>query len=72
MLSWDMQVYAKARYNLLGKGDHWFPGERADKLAELDLGESLKESPHADRIPALLAEIHESLSGEAVARLSQQ
>jgi uncharacterized protein len=70
--AFDMREYAQARYNLLGSGGHWFPGYKADRLAELDLRESLRHSPYAADIPARLASIHEKLNGQTVKRLSQQ
>jgi uncharacterized protein len=71
-IAYDMVDYAKMRYNLLGNGGHWFPGNRVDRLADVDLRPCLAHSPHADKIPALLAEAHEWLGGDAVKRLSQQ
>lgn len=70
-LAYDMIDYGKMRYNLLGQGDHWFPGNRADKLAELDLRECLINSPQAAKIPQMLAKAHEILGGTEVKRLSQ-
>ncbi|NJN22338.1 MAG: aldo/keto reductase [Leptolyngbya sp. RL_3_1] len=70
MEAFDMEEYAKARYNLLGGGGHWFPGEKAAKLGEVDIEGAIARSPHCDRIPALLAETHARLAGEAVQRLS--
>ncbi|MEO1619828.1 MAG: aldo/keto reductase [Cyanobacteria bacterium J06632_3] len=70
--AFDMTEYAKARYNLLGGASHWFPGNRADNVSKVDLSESLRNSPHADVIPARLAKIHEMIGGAAVKRLSQQ
>jgi uncharacterized protein len=69
-LAWGMEGYAKARYNLLGNAGHWFPGEKLDKLEELDLSECLAASPHRDVIPGLLQEIREMFAGESVRRLS--
>jgi len=71
VLAYGMVDYAKARYNLLGNGSHWFPGEKADKVADLDLRACLAASPHADRIPALLAETHQRLAGPEVKRLAE-
>jgi len=70
-IAYDMLDYAKMRYNLLGNGNHWFPGNKADQLDRLDLHPCLSRSPHADKIPALLAQAHQLLIGEAVQRLSQ-
>ncbi|XGV97249.1 MAG: aldo/keto reductase [Leptolyngbya sp. BL-A-14] len=71
-LAYDMVEFGKMRYNLLGNGGHWFPGASGDRVAELDLRQCLANSPHADRIPALLAETHELLGGQKVQRLSKQ
>jgi predicted aldo/keto reductase-like oxidoreductase len=68
--AFDMQEYAEARYNLLGNGGHWFPGNQADKLAEVDIRAAIAQSPHADKIPALLADTHNRLKGQKVQRLS--
>ncbi|MGB5913569.1 MAG: aldo/keto reductase, partial [Phormidesmis sp.] len=70
--AFDMTDYAKARYNLLGGASHWFPGNKADDLAQVDLTESLRNSPHAATIPDRLAKIHAIIGGADVKRLSQQ
>lgn len=68
--AFDMEAYAQARYNLLGNGGHWFPGQQAKDVATHDLAAVLARSPHRDRIPALLADTHARLQGKAVQRLS--
>ncbi|MDZ7995850.1 MAG: aldo/keto reductase [Nostoc sp. EfeVER01] len=70
-IAYDLVDYAKMRYNLLGNGGHWFPGNKADRLDELDLGKSLTRNPHADKIPQLLKQAHQMLAGEEVKRLSR-
>jgi uncharacterized protein len=67
--AFDMTEYGKMRYNLLGKGDHWFPGNQADTVAALDFKDYLRNSPHAKAIPAALADAHALLSGQEVKRL---
>ncbi|MBD2724893.1 aldo/keto reductase [Nostoc sp. FACHB-892] len=70
-IAYDMIDYAKMRYNLLGNGGHWFPGNKANRLDELDLRQCLARNPHADKIPQVLAQTHQMLAGEAVQRLSK-
>jgi len=70
-IAYDLTEYAKMRYNLLGNGGHWFPGNKAKQIERLDLRSCLANSPHADKIPAILAEAHKLLSGAEVKRLSQ-
>ncbi|ACK69636.1 aldo/keto reductase [Gloeothece citriformis PCC 7424] len=69
-LAYDMIEYGKARYNLLGNGGHWFPGQNAAKVNELDLTDCLKNSPYGDKIPYLLGDTHRLLGGAQVQRLS--
>lgn len=71
VLAFDMLEYAKMRYNLLGNGGNWFPGQRAANVRELDLSQCLRHSTHAAVIPDLLAETDALLGGEAVKRLQQ-
>lgn len=71
-LAYDMLAYAKMRYNMLDNASHWFPGNKANRVKELDLRQCLQESPYADKIPALLEDAHQLLGGQEVKRLSQQ
>ena len=57
----DLVDWGKMRYNLLGQGEHWFPGEHMGKLDETGLTDALRKSPFADRIPEILTETHRLL-----------
>jgi uncharacterized protein len=63
--------WAKMRYNLLGQGDHWFPGENGAKAGELPLGNALDKNRFAERIPGILQEAHRLFFEAPKKRLSQ-
>jgi uncharacterized protein len=71
-IAYEMVEYGKMRYNLLENAGHWFPGAKADNIAGLDFSTCLANSPHAAKIPDLLAETDRLLGGMEVKRLSQQ
>ncbi|MDP3981502.1 MAG: aldo/keto reductase [Chlamydiota bacterium] len=69
-LAFDMISYGKMRYNLLGSGGHWFPGNKANRIDNKDIYNCCRNSPHAGKIAQLLIETHNLLDDEPVQRLS--
>lgn len=69
--AFDMTAYGKMRYNMLGNGGHWFPGQKIDQLDWDNLPALLAASPVADQIPDVLREAHAALNAEEVKRLSE-
>lgn len=69
--AFDMEEYAKMRYNMLGTSGHWFPGRNVAELESTDITPALAKSPFRDRIPHILRATHARLAGETVKRLSQ-
>ena len=66
----DLVDWGKMRYNLLGQGDHWFPGEHVAKLDMEKVAPCLEDSPLADRIPGILTEAHSLMHDQEQKRLS--
>jgi hypothetical protein len=67
----DLVEWGKMRYNLLGQGDHWFPGENAAAVDGKKLRPFLEQSPFAAKIPDVLREAHSLLFEKPKTRLSQ-
>ncbi|MDG2990570.1 aldo/keto reductase [Candidatus Synechococcus calcipolaris G9] len=71
--AYDLVDYARMRYNLLGNGGHWFPGQNAAQVkeVELELKTCLQGNPQGDRILDILDQAHELLGSSPQKRLSQ-
>jgi predicted aldo/keto reductase-like oxidoreductase len=73
--AYELIDYGKMRYNLLGNGGHWFPGNKADRLAEVDRQELLRAlvgSPFPERVLDALEHAHRLLAGKPLSRLQRQ
>ena len=73
-VGWDMREYGKMRYNLLGNGGHWFPGQNVSKLddsASRKLRDVLADTRFGRTVRDLLDEAHDLLAGEEVKRLTE-
>jgi predicted aldo/keto reductase-like oxidoreductase len=74
--AFDLEGFARARYGLLGNGDHWFPGSNVDPLdasvSEAELLTVLADSPWAEQIPGILRQLRQRLGGDPVKRLQQE
>jgi predicted aldo/keto reductase-like oxidoreductase len=64
-------TWAKARYNLLGRADDWFPGENAGSFDEDEMRRVLAKSPFPERLVAALRDAHAMLHDAPVERLSK-
>jgi hypothetical protein len=69
--TYDMTEYAKDRYNLLGSGGHWVPGQKVEKVDWNMLREALNGYSFAGRIPEMLREAHEWFDEGEKKRLSE-
>lgn len=70
--AFDLVEYSKMRYNLLGNGGHWFPGQPAGKFDRQKLWDCLAHSPHREKVLEILQATDQLLTGEKVQRLSRQ
>ena len=67
--AFDLLEYARMRYNLLGNGSHWFPGNPLTAASLEDLARALSRSPHRERILEMIPQIHRTLAGRRRRRL---
>ena len=68
----DLMEWGRSLYNLLGNGDHWFPGQNAAFFNEDEMRAVLCHHPLGDEIPNILREAHRMFYDKPVKRLSQQ
>lgn len=70
--TYDLIEYGKMRYNLLGNGGHWFPGNKVTDLEDPELEKIITNSPFKDKIPGLLAEADNLFKGAEIKRLHKE
>jgi predicted aldo/keto reductase-like oxidoreductase len=69
-LAYDLVEYGKMRYNLLGQGGHWFPGQSLGALSADDLRPALQNCPHPEETLRRLLAARHLFAGEKKQRLS--
>ena len=72
--AWELESYVRARYGLMGKANHWFPGANAngldDTVSSEALRRSLARSPWTDRVIGILRELKGRFGQSSAERLS--
>ena len=69
-LAYDLVDYGKMRYNLLGQGGHWFPGQSMGNLTVDELRPALNHCPDPEETLRRLFAAREMFAGEKRQRLS--
>lgn len=69
--AYGLVEYGKMRYNLLGQGGHWFPGQSLGTLTAEDLRPALRACPDPEETLHRLLAARDLLAGTKVERLSK-
>ncbi len=70
-IAYDLVDYARMRYNLLGQGGHWFPGQPLGLLTAEQIRPFLARCPNPEETLRRLLAARDLLAGEKVERLSR-
>lgn len=70
-LAYDLVEYGRMRYNLLGQGGHWFPGQSLGSLTADDLRPALRQCPDPEEALRRLLAARDLFAGEKMQRLSR-
>ena len=63
-----LESFAKARYNMLGKSGHWFPGQNAQNFDEEAILKVCADNPYGYEIPMRLREANRLFGDEEIAK----
>ena len=69
--AFDLKEYGKSRFNLMGNADHWFPGEKPEKIEPSAWQQIAIQSGLGPQLIEILQEMVNTLGGEEVKRLSE-
>lgn len=69
-LAYDLVEYGKMRYNLLGQGGHWFPGQSLGNLTAEDLRPFLRDCPDPEETLRRLLAARDLFAGKPIKRAS--
>ena len=69
-LAYDLVEYGKMRYNLLGQGGHWFPGQSLGALTADELRPALRDCADSEETLRRLLAARTLFAGEKKQRLS--
>ena len=77
LIDWlDMEGFAKARYQLLGNGSHWFPGNNSNLLdtdvSEVQLLKVLEGHINPKKVIKKLRTLKENFGDKVAKRLSKK
>ena len=70
-IAYDLVDYARMRYNLLGQGGHWFPGQPLGLLTAEQIRPFLARCPNPEETLRRLLAARDLLAGKKVERLSR-
>lgn len=65
-----LDAFGKARYNMFGKGGHWFRGQKPLRFDEKEILRVCENSPIREKIPEILSEVHRLFDDHEESRLA--